>query len=103
MGTCLVRIEVRLQLIVASWPEPIKNQSRSIEAVATELISVYPFNPERLLMIEHFAQENRLPTPSDMFYLVRFTWENQQAKMPVRIPLSNQMVNQILSSLKTNS
>ena len=102
MDACLIRIDPKWQLVIATWPTHSAKARWAIDELATGLLQLYRLSPKRLLLIEHFSAATNLRPGGDLYYLVTFTWDDQQAKMPVRQYLSVSCVNQLLSVLTQN-
>ncbi|QDK79052.1 hypothetical protein EXU85_10695 [Spirosoma sp. KCTC 42546] len=103
VSSCLIRMDRKLQIVIATWPENSRNATNVVDVLATELVNQYKLHPQRLLLIEYFGEDKTPSRGADIYYLVTFTWEVNQAQKPVRHPLSLAEFTQILLTLSKSN
>jgi len=103
MYSCLIRMDRKLQIVIASWPDQSINHSNGVSSLATELVSHYQFHPKRLLLIEHNLNGKQSSISGPIYFLVTFHWNQFQAEKPIRHPLSLAEFTQIVLILSSHS
>lgn len=97
--SCLIRMDRRLQIVIVSWPDQHVSPSTEVSSLASELVTHYQFNPQRLLLIEHHPDDQRPFLNDPIYSLITFSWNHYQAENPVRQPLSLAEFIQIVLAL----
>ncbi|MVM42266.1 hypothetical protein GO730_38870 [Spirosoma sp. HMF3257] len=90
-----------IQLVVVSETGKGMSVTNAAEVIATEIVNRYGLDPDRMLFIEHYSDEQRTKPYGESYDLVTFTWDGLRAHNPEwrHLPLAE--FNEILNTVKS--